>query len=438
MKRLLAILCALCLSAPAWAHKGSDAYLDVRQQGQSLTLQLSVALKDLDLLIPVDANADGLVTWAEVQAATPAALALLQSHTALDSSHPGCTLHWTYDGLEARSDGAYLRATSPAACPPGTALGLRYTLFKNEDSNHRLIVTGHLDDRDLLATAAPQQVVPLVLRQAVAAPPRGIAATVWDYLQLGMHHLLQGYDHMAFLLALVLPLQLRLGSTPQASPAQWKSEVGRTSGPHPNPPPAGEGESPGTASLPPSKGEGESPDSASLPPPTGEGRGGGGRPSTAQTSATAGRSPWWSLLRTITAFTVGHSITLALATFGWTEASPRWVEPAIAASIACTALLNIYPVRVLRPERLALVFGLVHGYGFAGLLIEAAAPAGLLPWALAGFNLGVEAGQLTAVTAWVLLSQVVVRQPWYGRVVVRGGSMLLVALAAYWFWLRVV
>ena len=367
-KGLFAILCTIFLCAPAWAHKGSDAYLDVRQHDQALTLQLSVALKDLDLLIPVDANADGLVTWAEVQAATAAALSLLQSHTGLESSQPGCTLHWVYDGLEARSDGAYLRATSTASCPPGAALGMRYTLFKNEDSNHRLIVTGHLDDRDLLATAAPQQAVPLVLRQAVAGPPRGIAATVWDYLSLGMHHLLQGYDHMAFLLALVLPLQLRLGRA---------------------------------AAL------------------------------------VEGRSPWWSLLRTITAFTVGHSITLMLATFGWTEASPRWVEPAIAASIAFTALLNIYPVRVLRSERLALVFGLVHGYGFAGLLIEAAAPAGLLPWALAGFNLGVEAGQLTAVTAWVLLSQVVVRQPWYGRVVVRGGSWLLVALAAYWFWLRV-
>nr|WP_315209944.1 HupE/UreJ family protein [uncultured Albidiferax sp.] len=369
MKNVLAILLALFVCAPAWAHKGSDAYLDVRQQGSALTLQLSVALKDLDLLIPVDANADGLVTWAEVQAATPAALALLQSHTGLVNSQAGCTLHWAYDGLESRSDGAYLRAASPAACPPGTALDLRYTLFKAEDSNHRLIVTGQLDGRDLLATAAPQQAVPLALRQAVAAAPRGIAGTVWDYLQLGMHHLLQGYDHVAFLLALVLPLQLRLGRS-----------AGRVEG----------------------------------------------------------RSPWWSLLRTITAFTVGHSITLVLATLGFTSASPAWVEPVIAASIAFTALLNIYPVRALRPERLALVFGLVHGYGFAGLLIEAAAPAGLLPWALAGFNLGVEAGQLSAVAAWVLLSQVVVRQPWYRSVVVRGGSWLLVALAAYWFWLRVV
>ena len=371
MKRLhLFILCAFSLSAPAWAHKGSDAYLDVRQQDQALALQLSVALKDLDLLIPVDANADGNVTWAEVQTATPAALALLQSHTGLDSSTAGCTLQWTYDGLESRSDGAYLRASSAAACPPGTALGMRYTLFKNEDSNHRLIVTGQLDGHDLLATAAPQQTAPLVLRQAEAAAPRGIAATVWDYFALGMHHQLEGYDHMAFLLALVLPLQLVLVRRVVSTPS-------------------------------------------------------------------TGRRPWVSLLRTVTAFTIGHSITLVLATLGWTSASPAWVEPAIAVSIAFTALLNIYPVPVLRAERLALVFGLIHGYGFAGLLQEMAAPSGLLPWALTGFNLGVEAGQLLAVLGWVLVSQALVGQPWYHRVVVRGGSMALVLVAAYWFWERV-
>ena len=69
MKRLhLFILCAFSLSAPAWAHKGSDAYLGVRQQDPALALQLSVALKDLDLLIPVDANADGRVDRGEARA----------------------------------------------------------------------------------------------------------------------------------------------------------------------------------------------------------------------------------------------------------------------------------------------------------------------------------------------------------------------------------
>jgi uncharacterized membrane protein len=82
-------------------------------------------------------------------------------------------------------------------------------------------------------------------------------------------------------------------------------------------------------------------------------------------------------------------------------------------------------------------FGLIHGYGFAGLLTEAAAPSALLGWALFGFNLGVEAGQLLAVLLWVAVSQLFVRQAWYGSVVVRGGSIALFALAACWVWERV-
>lgn len=74
--------------------------------------------------------------------------------------------------------------------------------------------------------------------------------------------------------------------------------------------------------------------------------------------------------------------------------------------------------------------------GCAGLLLEAAAPTRLLPWALAGFNVGVEAGQLIAVSGWVLLAQAVVGRPWYAGLVVRGGSALLVLLAAWWFWQR--
>jgi hydrogenase/urease accessory protein HupE len=130
---------------------------------------------------------------------------------------------------------------------------------------------------------------------------------------------------------------------------------------------------------------------------------------------------------------LGHSITLMLATLGYTSASAAWVEPAIAASIGVSALLNLYPQRWLRTEVLAGVFGLVHGYGFAGLLIEAAAPSGLLGWALGGFNLGVEAGQLIAVSAWLIVSQPLVASPWYDRWVVRAGSWLLLALATFWF-----
>lgn len=159
--------------------------------------------------------------------------------------------------------------------------------------------------------------------------------------------------------------------------------------------------------------------------------------SAAPATASASRKTWITLLRTVTAFTVGHSVTLILATFGLTEASSVWVEPAIALTIGFTALLNLRPVPWIRIDALALVFGMVHGFGFAGLLKEAAAPDGLLPWALAGFNLGIEAGQLIAVTGWVIVSQLVVSKPWYPRIVVSGGSVVLMLPAAWWFWQRV-
>ena len=397
--------------SPALAHKGSDAYLDVRQTQapagagsvSDFRFALAVALRDLDLIVPVDANADARMSWGEVRAATPQVLAALNTLAHLEvpgaasGPLPACRLDWQADGVERRSDGVYFRALAQARCPAGDAVNLNYRLLKNEDSTHRLLVAGQMGGQDFLRTVSPQQGrLPLsagVDRRAGAAAdtqaaPSNRLSALRDYFSLGMHHLLEGYDHLAFLLALVLPLQLSLRRRPQDAFTQARSV--------------------GAAAV-----------------------------QTGATPAFASRDAWLALLRTVTAFTIGHSITLMLATFGWTQASPTWVEPVIALSIAVTALLNLRPVKWIRMDVLALLFGLVHGFGFAGLLLEAAAPGGLLPWALAGFNLGVEAGQLVAVLGWVLVSQALVGRPWYDRVVVRGGSVLLVLLAAWWFWQRV-
>jgi hypothetical protein len=453
----LALCLLLALHPTAFAHKGSDAYLDVRgDEGAAgtLALTLSVAIQDLDLVLPLDANADGKVTWGEIQAAHPAVERLLQASTGLQGSAP-CALEWRFAGLERRSDGAYQRWSARTDCPGASSL--RYTLLAAQDATHRLLVTGRIDGQDLLSTWSPQQPGALALRTAGANRADGAAlhsgpATLWSYLKLGMHHLLEGYDHLAFLLALVLPLRLALGRGGRlpalaAVRASWGASAS----------PSASGARPGSASASltatavfaptTARGFGSAPDFASasarmpalaLSPTTASASAhASARPSSPAASALQLAATWWTLLRTVTAFTIGHSITLVLATLGWTQASPAWVEPVIALSIGVTALLNLFPVARVRSDVLALLFGLVHGYGFAGLLTEAAAPAGLLPWALGGFNLGVECGQLVAVAAWVLLSQAVVRQRWYGSVVVRGGSWLLVLLSAWWFWERV-
>ncbi len=111
------------------------------------------------------------------------------------------------------------------------------------------------------------------------------------------------------------------------------------------------------------------------------------------------------LVKTITAFTVAHSITLSLATLGVVQMPQRPVEAVIALSIVFVALEVIEARRggeglgIRAPWIVAFVFGLLHGFGFAGALSEVGLPPGQIPAALLFFNLGVEAGQLMFIGA---------------------------------------
>jgi len=113
----------------------------------------------------------------------------------------------------------------------------------------------------------------------------------------------------------------------------------------------------------------------------------------------------WRLVKTITAFTIAHSITLALATLGFVHVPQTPVEATIALSIVFVAAEILRRDRgqegiaVRSPWVVALCFGLLHGLGFAGALSEIGLPEGHIPLALLFFNLGVEAGQLIFVGA---------------------------------------
>jgi hydrogenase/urease accessory protein HupE len=118
------------------------------------------------------------------------------------------------------------------------------------------------------------------------------------------------------------------------------------------------------------------------------------------------------LVRTITAFTVGHSVTLALVALGVARVPTRPVELLIALTVLTLAveLGRDGPTLARRfPWAMALTFGLLHGFGFAGALRDVGLPAGDVPLALFSFNVGIEAGQLAFVAA-VLLATVAVRR----------------------------
>jgi len=149
---------------------------------------------------------------------------------------------------------------------------------------------------------------------------------------------------------------------------------------------------------------------------------------------------WRRLIGTITAFTLAHSITLFAATLGWVHVPQAPVEAVIALSILFLATEIIHnrqgkPGMAKRfPWLVAFIFGLLHGFGFAGALAEIGLPEQSIPLALLFFNVGVELGQLLFVTAVVsagwFLRKLVAEKTLQGSEV--AASYVIGGLSAYW------
>lgn len=141
---------------------------------------------------------------------------------------------------------------------------------------------------------------------------------------------------------------------------------------------------------------------------------------------------WRSLLAVITAFTLGHSLSLALATLDIWTPSGDWVEPAIAASIAYVGLENFFVRDAGGRWRITLPFGFVHGFGFAGALGEIGVPPDGAGLALLLFNLGVEAGQLAALAVVLPMLAALRRASWFRDHGTRVVSALIVIAGLAW------
>jgi hydrogenase/urease accessory protein HupE len=142
------------------------------------------------------------------------------------------------------------------------------------------------------------------------------------------------------------------------------------------------------------------------------------------------------LLGIVSAFTVGHSITLSLAALNIVAPPARIVEPAIALSIVYVGADNLLSTKGARDVRawIALFFGLVHGFGFASVLREIGLPPRAMVISLFSFNLGVEIGQAVLVVIVAsLLALLRSRNPVRARQVVTAASVVVILAGTYWF-----
>lgn len=205
----------LVLASPAQAHKPSDSYLTLHFQDQRITGRWDIALRDLDFALGLDADGDGAIRWGEVKARRAQIQTYALSRLAVDGDEKPCWLHAADLLIDQHSDGAYAVLVLSGACPAKPQrLGVAYSLFADFDPQHRGLVRLTADGRDHALVLGGART-----RQSVAMTSVGRLREVGDFVRTGVFHIWTGFDHLLFLISLLLPAVL------MRQDGQWVGQV---------------------------------------------------------------------------------------------------------------------------------------------------------------------------------------------------------------------
>jgi hypothetical protein len=213
----LVILCALLAGVPrAWAHKPSDSYLTLWVEADRINAQWDIALRDLDIVIGLDENYDGAITWGELQNRQKEVDAYALERLGIRVDGIVCAPRVTKHEVASHVDGAYtvIHFTLDGLAPPQT-LEMNYRLFADVDPLHcgmTRVVQGEKTQTAIFSPANPTQKFDL----ASAIPAREFAT----FVRQGVWHIWIGFDHILFLVALLLPSVLRREG------GRWVAEAG--------------------------------------------------------------------------------------------------------------------------------------------------------------------------------------------------------------------
>ena len=342
---VLAVLAAIVLAGDAWAHKTSLSTSRIDVTADRISYRLTVSAHDLavamgietDLVVPVPKSAF-VARAAEIDRYLRSRIRILGDDRPCPAGPAVLDYGKLPDDIVVNLD---FRCTASIR-----DVLISYLVFFDIDPKHRGV--GVIEAGD-----GPQEflVDPTVTEiEARRAPP--VYERFLRFLVLGVEHIIIGYDHILFLLALLLASRRFI-----------------------------------------------------------------------------------DLVAIVTAVTLAHSVTLSLAWFGVVDLPARLVESLIAASIIVVATGNLMARGEGGRDRrwlLAGGFGLVHGFGFYGVLRELELSGGDVVTPLLAFNLGVEAGQLAIVAIFLLVLGWTFRRAWYVPAM-RGGSAVIALVACYWF-----
>jgi HupE / UreJ protein len=369
-------LAASLFSLPANAHKASDSYLTLNVAGENVTGQWDIALRDLDLALDLDRNADAVIEWGEVRTRHPEIAAYALRHLELKQEDGTCALSVTEHLIDEHSDGAYAVMKLKGICDSvASTLTVKYSLLFDVDAQHRGLLKLNfftdIQDDTAKTISTRSAVFPAGYAvQSFALSKVNAGASASDefatYVVDGVKHIAIGIDHLMFLIALLVPAVLMRSEGKWLPVDNWR-----------------------TAAL--------------------------------------------SIFKIVTAFTIAHSVTLSLAVMDVVQLPSRFVESAIAASVFLTAADNLRPFLPRKRWLVAFAFGLIHGFGFASVLLDLKLPTSALFVSLLGFNIGVEVGQLALVLALMPLAYALRDIQGYSRFALRAGSVAIAAASLGWF-----
>ena len=301
---LMATALMVACTSSAAAHKASDSYLQLTIYAVGADGRWDIALRDLEQAIGLDGNGDGAITWGELNGRRDAVAAYALPRLALTAQGASCRLQPGAQQVDHHSDGAYVVLWFRAECPAAPVeLGITYRLLFDLDPLHRGLVRIAGGEQLHTFMLSPEQPSVTIAVRASPDLPAQLASFAWQ----GIWHIWHGFDHVLFLISLLLPAVLCRRD------GHWQ----------------------GIGSF---------------------------------------RMALLEVAKVVTAFTLAHSLTLTLASLGLIALPARLVESAIAVSVVTAALNNIWPVVDRRLWLFAFGFGLVHGLGFASVLLDLGLP----------------------------------------------------------------
>lgn len=387
------------------AHTTSESYLFLTVHGNNIQGNLSVSVRDLQNAVDIDHNSDSIITWGEILSRKNLLEEYVLKNLTLKLDSNVCSSLINKIQIDNFLSRAYLVFDFTSQCQGVSfspqKLFINYNILFDINSSHRSLLNLDFRPGITLKTASDYNSAKNILynlnngKYTTVFSPANRTQTfehgadnssrisqIYAFAQNGVFHILTGFDHLLFLISLLLPAFIKNHSSITSF---WKSLIKRDHLQNP-------------------------------------------------IQLCTFRETFFYVFKVITAFTLAHSITLCLAVLEIINLPSRLVESTIALSVCIAAINNIAPIiNEKQIWKVAFVFGLIHGLGLSSVLTDIGLDHQTLAISLVSFNIGVEAGQMAVVVISLSILYSIRKTFFYYPLVVNIGSLATILISFLWF-----